>query len=90
MIWHEDDMKISCKDRFKVTKLMKHLDKIYGEKLVSHPGKKGDYLGINLNFLEPGVFTVDQIPYIDSIISNFPEVITRTSPTPHADHLFKI
>ena len=41
---------------------MRHLDKIYGEKLVSHRGKKGDYLGINLDYSEPGVFTVDQIP----------------------------
>ena len=89
-LWHVDDLKNSCKDGFEVAKIMKHLDKIYGEKLVSHRGKKGDYLGMNLDFLEPGVFTVDQIPYIDSIISDFPEVITRTSPTPHADHLFKI
>ena len=45
---------------------------------------------MNLDFLEPGVFTVDQIPYIENIISNFLEIITRTSPAPHADHLFKI
>ena len=83
-------MKILCKVSFEVTKLMRHLDKIYGKKLVLHQGKKGDYLGMNLDFSEPGVFTVDQIPYIKDVINNFPEAITRMSPIPHAGHLFKI
>ena len=68
VLWHIDDLKVSCKDRFEVTKLMQHLDKIYREKLVSHRGKKGNYLGMNLDYLEPEVFTVDQIPYIKNII----------------------
>ena len=90
VLWYVDDLKVSCKDSFEVTKLMKHLDKIYGEKIVPCQGKKGDYLGMNLNFSEPGVFTVDQIPYINNVINNFPKAITRTSPTPHVNHLFKM
>ena len=31
VLWHVDDLKISCRDGFEVTKLMKHLDKVYGE-----------------------------------------------------------
>ncbi len=45
---------------------------------------------MNLDFSEDGVFIVDQIPYIKGIITEFPEVITKTSPTPHVAHLFKI
>ena len=90
MLWHVDDLQVSCKDGFEVTKLMRHLDNMYDEKLVLHQGKKGDYLGMNLDFLEPGVFTVNQISYIKDVINDFPEVIARTSPTLHADHLFNI
>ena len=30
------------------------------------------------------------IPYIDNIEKEFPEAITRTSPTPAAEYLFKV
>jgi len=30
------------------------------------------------------------IPYIDSILEDFPELIQNTSPTPAAEHLFKV
>ena len=30
------------------------------------------------------------IPYIDSIIKDFPELIEKVSPTPAADYLFKV
>ena len=89
VLWHVDGLKVSCKDSLEVTKLLAHLDGIYPN-LVAHRGKKGDYLGMNLDFSEDGVFTVDMIPYIKGIIKDFPEEITRKSPTPHADHLFKV
>ena len=90
VLWHVDDLKISCKDSFEITKLLSYLNKLYGGKLVAHRGKKCDYLGMNLDFSEPGVFTVDMIPYIQNVIADFPEEIKHTSPTPHADHLFKV
>ena len=90
VLWHVDDLKISCKDSFEITKLLSYLNKLYGRKLGAHCGKKGEHLGMNLDFSEPGVFTVDMIPYIKTIINDFPEEIKHHSPTPHADHLFKV
>ena len=54
VLWYVDDLKVSCKNGFKIAKLFVYLDKIYGNKLVSHRGKKGDYLGMNLDFLRTG------------------------------------
>eukprot|EP00804_Cyclotella_cryptica_P006525 CCRYP_012791-RA/>CCRYP_012791-RA protein AED:0.42 eAED:0.42 QI:0/-1/0/1/-1/0/1/0/76 len=34
--WHVDDLQISCKDRFEVTKLICYLRKIYGKKMTVH------------------------------------------------------
>lgn len=43
--WHVDDVKASCKDGFEITKLFQYLDRIYGNKIIAHRGKKGEYLG---------------------------------------------
>ena len=90
VLWHVDDVKISCVDRFEVTKLLSYLNKIYGGKIVAQRGGTGDYLGMNLDFEEAGVFRVDMIDYIKKMFDEFPEEIKGSSPTPHADHLFKI
>ena len=90
VLWHVDDVKISCVDSFEITKLLSYLNKIYSGKIVAQRGRKGEYLGMNLDFTEPGVFQVDMIDYIKNVITDFPEEITGSSPTPHADHLFKI
>jgi len=89
-MWHVEDVKISCVDRFEVTKLLCYLNKISGGKIVAQRGKKGEYLGMNLDFSEPEVFKVDMIDYIKNVLEDFSEEITGSSPTPHADHLFKI
>ena len=73
-----------------MTKLLVYLHKLYGRKIVAQRGNKGVYLGMNLDFSERGVFMVDTVPYIKTIFKDFPEEIKSTSPTPHADHLFKV
>eukprot|EP00804_Cyclotella_cryptica_P017574 CCRYP_006738-RC/>CCRYP_006738-RC protein AED:0.40 eAED:0.33 QI:0/-1/0/1/-1/1/1/0/582 len=90
VLWHVDDLKISCKDKFKVTKLICYLRKIYGEKMSVHRGGKGKYLGMHLDFTEPGVFQVDMSNYIKGILEEFPEELTRKSPSPHTDNLFTV
>ena len=88
--WHVDDVKASCKDSFEITKLFAYLNKIYGNKVVAHRGKKEDYLGMPFDYSQKGAVLVDMIPYIGTIINEFPEVVSKKSPTPAADHLFKI
>jgi len=45
---------------------------------------------MDMDYSEPGVLGVSMIPYIDSIEKDFPEAITKTSPTPAADYLFNV
>jgi hypothetical protein len=90
VLWHVDDLKISCKSKIEVTKLICYLRRIYGDKMTIKRGGKGKYLGMNLDFTEPGVFQVDMAQYIREVIDEFPEQIVRSSPTPHSDSLFKV
>ena len=71
-------------------KLLLHLKKIYGEKISITCGKHFTYLGMQLDYSEPGIFGVSMIPYIDSILEDFPEEITKSSPCPHNQNLFRI
>eukprot|EP00804_Cyclotella_cryptica_P009375 CCRYP_018081-RB/>CCRYP_018081-RB protein AED:0.27 eAED:0.27 QI:0/-1/0/1/-1/0/1/0/175 len=90
VLWHVDDLKISCKDKFEVAKLICYLRKIYGEKMTVHRGGKGKYLGMHLDFTEDGVFQVDMSSYVEGIIEEFPETLSKCSPTPHSDGLFAV
>eukprot|EP00804_Cyclotella_cryptica_P005114 CCRYP_011528-RA/>CCRYP_011528-RA protein AED:0.11 eAED:0.14 QI:0/-1/0/1/-1/0/1/0/390 len=90
VLWHVDDLKISCRDKYEVTKLICCLRRIYGEKMTVHQGGKGKYLGMHLDFTEEGIFQVDMLKYVEDVISEFPEPIEKTSPTPHSDSLFSV
>jgi hypothetical protein len=90
VLWHVDDLKISCKNGWEITKLLLYLRKIYGNKITVHRGKSFTYLGMDLGYSEKGVFTVSMIPYIDTIIKDFPEEITKSSPCPHNQNLFRV
>jgi hypothetical protein len=71
-------------------KLLLHLKKIYGEKISITCGKHFTYLGMQLDYSEPGIFGMSMIPYIDSILEDFPEEIIKSSPCPHNQNLFRI
>ena len=90
VLWHVDDLKISCRDKFEVTRLICYLKGIYGDNITVHRGGKGEYLGMLLDFTTPGVFQVDMSRYVEEILSDFPESVKKTSPTPHTDELFKV
>ena len=47
VIWHVDDLMMSCEDNFELTKLSLYLANIYGPKLATHLGNKHDYLGMD-------------------------------------------
>jgi hypothetical protein len=50
--WHVDDLMVSCKDDFELTKFPCYLANIYGTKLSMHTGRKHDYLGVDMEFCE--------------------------------------
>jgi hypothetical protein len=90
VMFHVDDVKLSCKNGWELTKLLLYFKRIYGNSIAVHRGKKFDYLGMDLDYSEKGVFAVSMIPYIDKVLEDFPEEITKSSPCPHNQNLFKI
>ena len=90
VLWHVDDLKISCVNEFEITKLLLYLKSIYGNNISINRGKVHDYLGMTMDFSEDGVFRVTMLPFIDTIFADFPEPITRSAPSPYTDYLFKV
>jgi hypothetical protein len=88
--WHVDDGKVSHKDSAEVSKFLIYLAGIYGPKLTVTRGHVHDYLGMDLDYSDPGKLKVAMIKYIKKILTDFPEAITSISATPAADHLFEV
>ena len=78
VIFHVDDGLSSCKNPYENTKLLLYLNKIYGDGITFTRGKKFDYLGMDMDYTEDGVLGVSMLPYIDSILEEFPELIEKT------------
>ena len=83
-----DDLKVSHKDPWEVTKMATFLSKIYGDAKVQC-GKNLDYLGMHLNYTASGEVKISMVPYVQNIIKDFPEEIMSTANTPEAEYLFK-
>ena len=81
---------MSCEDNFKLTKFSCYLTNIYGPKLAMHLGNKHDYLGMDFKFMNNVSLEVSMFKYLDSIIDEFPELITGKAATSAADHMFSI
>lgn len=90
VLWHINDLEASCVEGYEVTKLFLYLKRIYGNKMTIDRNKKFEFLGMQLDYSEPEVFQVDMIPYIDTIINDWPEAITRGRSCPHNANLFKV
>ena len=52
--WHFDDLKVSHKDPFEITKFTHYLSLQYGKKLTVKCGKVHDYLGMDLDYYTKG------------------------------------
>ena len=98
VLWHVDDLKISHKDKTEVDKFIGWAVNKYEDsditKLKPSRGKIHDYLGITLDYSEPGVVKLYMKDYIRKMLEEFKykhelKEIKRVS-TPAADHLFEI
>lgn len=85
-----DDLHASCVHGHKITKLFLYLKRIYGNKITIDRSNKFEFLGIQLDYTEPGVFSVNMVPYIYKILEDWPEVITHGRLCPHNGNLFKV
>eukprot|EP00804_Cyclotella_cryptica_P008907 CCRYP_012017-RA/>CCRYP_012017-RA protein AED:0.23 eAED:0.23 QI:0/0/0/0.75/0.33/0.25/4/0/1155 len=90
LTWHVDDLKVSHRDSFELTKFILYLVRIYGNQITVNRGKYHDYLGMDLDYLVAGKLRVSMIKYVDKILNEFSQAITKTSSTQAAEHLFQI
>ena len=91
VVWHVDNLMVSCEDDFELTKLSCYLGNICGTKLSMHMGRKHDYLGVVLmEFCEDGALEVSMFNYLNNEIEDFLEIIRGRVATPAHDKLFEI
>jgi len=90
VIIHVDDGLALHKNPVENTKLLIHLNRIYGDGVTFRRDRKIRYLGMDMDYTEKGMLSASMLPYIDNILEKFPEIIQNTSPTPAAEHLFKV
>ena len=70
VVWHVDDLKVSNKSKFDITRFVDYLISIYGW-LSRSQGKVHDYLGMNLDFSDKGKLQVSMIPYLIYVLKKF-------------------
>ena len=69
--------------------LIDWLRSVYG-KVVFTRGPKHDYLGMQFDYSFPRKARINMGRYIGTVLKDFPQAITTNSPSPAADHLFKV
>ena len=87
VFWHVDDLKISCVNANKVTKMIQWLESEYGEMHGSR-GKIHDYMRIWLDYSIPGEVLISMEEYLTGVLDDLPEEITETPDTPATSNLF--
>jgi hypothetical protein len=98
VVWHVDDLKISHLDPKAVTTILNLLDAQYGQEIVGGKGapltitrgKIHAYLGMTLDYSEPGVVKINMADWVKTILDKIPENMDGTATSPAANHLFKI
>ena len=89
VIWHVDDLNVSNKSEFLITRFAYYLISIYVG-LSSSLGKVHDYLGMHIEFSEKGKLQVSMIPYLINVLKELPEELGAAASSTEPDHLFKI
>jgi hypothetical protein len=98
VVWHVDDLKISHVDPQVVTRILNLLDAKYGQEIVG--GKRApltitrgnihDYLGMTLDYSEPGFVKLDMTDCVNKILDEMSEEMDCTATSPAAAYLFQI
>jgi hypothetical protein len=92
ILWHVDDLKISHVDEDVVTDVINKLSAEFGKEapLTINRGKIHEYLGMTLDFTEPGVARITMQQYIENILKEMPEEMAGVAPTPATNGLFEV
>jgi len=87
---HVDDLKISCRDSGYLDQFEKDLMGIYG-KMNVHREKVLDYLGLDVDYSEPGIVRVSMRKMVDTAIESFGNIKgSDTVSTPAIQDLFMV
>ena len=79
--WHVDDLKISHVEEQVVRLIIRKIQDNFGQhsELSMHIGKRHDYLGMILDFTNPGILEIDMSDYIQVILQDTPTNLRGTS-----------
>ena len=92
--WHVDDLKVSHLNKKEVDHFMKWINDKYGQitQVTVTRGKIHEYLGMKLDYSEPGKLIVDMRDYITTMKEAFPvdELKGKQVKSPWTDKLFTI
>ena len=92
LVWHVDDMKISHVNSKVVDNIIKTIKQEFGKEapLTIRRGKIHDYLGMVLDFTNPGRVAIRMEDYIRNMLTQLPEDMEGVATTPAAEYLFKV
>ena len=91
--WHVDDLKISHVDKKEVDDIIAKLESEFGKEtpLTVHRGKVHDYLGMIIDFSDPGKVIFSMHEYIERLLDEAPADLMKGScSSPAAHHLFAV
>ena len=92
ILWHVDDLKISHVDHEVVTEVISWLEQEFGAEapLTKTRGKVHEYLGMTIDFSEPGKVKFTMIDYIQRMLNDLPADMDGEAATPASNHLFEV
>ena len=89
VVWHVNDLKLSHNT---VELLIDQLNEEFGKErpLNILQGMVHDYLGMELDFTNPGSVTINMEAYVNNILYDVPKDMEGTAVTPAVSHLFQV
>jgi hypothetical protein len=92
VVWHVDDLKVSHVDVAVVDHFISQMEAEFGKEtpLNQSRGKVHDYLGMVLDFTDPGKVAISMIEYIKGVLHDAPDDMKGTAINPAAKHLFTV
>ncbi len=89
---------VSHVDAKVVTTILNLLDAKYGQEIVGgkraaltiNRGHLHDYLGMTLDYSEPGYVKLNMVDYVNKVLEEMPDNMDGTATSPAAEYLFKI
>jgi hypothetical protein len=92
VVWHVDDLKISHVQTKVVDEFIEQMEDEFGkeEPLSQSRGKIHEYLGMTLDFSNPGEVQVQMLDFVEMVLTDLPKEFTGRVATPAANHLFKV